>query len=61
MADINDKAKLTADDIQKINSEVKVKTTGLGAIFGHIQQNKEVLAKETKSDDTVKVVKERGR
>ncbi|XP_023320774.1 uncharacterized protein LOC111695624 [Eurytemora carolleeae] len=29
---------------------VKIKTTGLGAIFNYIQENKDTLAKETKPD-----------
>ena len=31
-------------------AEVKMKTTGLGAIMGHIQQNIETIEKETKPD-----------
>ena len=37
-------------DQEREFSEVKMKTTGLGAMFGHIQQNKDQLEEETKPD-----------
>jgi len=39
-------------DNDKELSDVKMKTTGLGAIMGHIQQNIETIEKETKPDPT---------
>ena len=42
-------------DNDKELSDVKMKTTGLGAIMGHIQQNIETIEKETKPDPTSSV------